>query len=96
MNATRWVRPVILTCVLAMMSAVAVMAQKSSSAVAPGEWAVADASLLGGDEIPDIVVSPGTGFVATQVIDGATLSDLGGGFPFGPAFGASVLTATAN
>ena len=95
---TRWVRPVILTCVLAMMSAVAVMAQKSSSAVAPGAggWTVADASLLGGDEIPDIVVSPGTGFVATRVIDGATLSDLGGGFPFGPSFGGSVLTATGE
>ncbi len=96
MNVTRWVRPVILTCVLAMMSAVAVMAQKSSSAVASGEWAVAGASLLGGDEIPDIVVSPGTGFVATRVIDGATLSDLGGGFPFGPGFGGSVLTATGE
>jgi hypothetical protein len=92
-NATRWARPVILTCVLATMSAVAVMAQKSSSEVPTGDWAVANASLLGGDEIPDIVVSPGAGFVATRVIDGATLGELGGGFPFGPGFGAGVLTA---
>jgi hypothetical protein len=86
----------ILTCVLALMSAVAVLAQKSSSAAGPADWAVVNASLLGGDQIPDLVVSPGTGFVATRVIDGATLGELGGGFPFGPAFGASVITAVGE
>ena len=96
MNATRWTRPVILTCVLAMTSAAAVMAQKSSSAATSAEWASADASLLEGDEIPDIVVSPGAGFVATRVIDGSTLTELGNGFPFGPGFSAGVMTATGE
>jgi hypothetical protein len=93
LKATRWVRPIIIGGVLAIMSAVAVTAQKPSFAVAPGEWDAPTASLLGGDQLPDLVVSPGTGFVATKVIDGATLGELGGGFPFGPAFGAGVLTA---
>lgn len=101
MKATRWTRPVSLTCVLATMSAVVVMAQSvparldssGASAVAPGDWAITNASLLGGDEIPDLVVSPGTGSVATRVIDGASLGELGSGFPFGPGFGAGVLTA---
>ena len=94
MNASRCAQRVVLTCVLAMISAVAVVAQKSSSpAVASGDWQIANASLLEGDEIPDIVVSPGAGFVPTRVIDGATLGELGGGFPFGPGFSAGVLTA---
>jgi len=94
--------------VVATTSAVAVTAQKpasaglsapawldssAASAVTPGDWGRPNASLLEGDQIPDLVVSPGTGFVATRVIDGVTLGELGGGFPFGPGFGASVLTA---
>jgi len=92
-NAIRRARPIILTCVMAALSAAAVMAQKSSSSIETGNWTISNDSLLEGDEVPDIVVSPGAGFVATRVIDGATLGDLGGGFPFGPAFGAGVLTA---
>src|SRR5918995_2185346 len=91
-NAIRRARPIILTCVMAALSAAAVMAQKSSSSIETGNWTISNDSLLEGDEVPDIVVSPGAGFVATRVIDGATLGDLGGGSPFGPAFGAGVLT----
>jgi hypothetical protein len=94
-----------LVCLLTATSAVALVAQKASAppsmplwldipAVTPDAPQPADApSLLGGDAIPDLVVSPGTGSVATRVIDGVTLGELGGGFPFGPGFGASVLTA---
>ena len=106
MKRARWVRRVILGCLLAATSAVAVVAQKGSSAspsmpvwfdagagslVAPGSSGTP--SLLGGDIIPDLVVSPGTGSLATRVIDGATLGELGSGFPFGPGFGSSVMTA---
>jgi hypothetical protein len=91
---------------LAATSAVAVVAQNASwpspsmpawfdggaaSAVASGSSGLP--LLLGGDNIPDLVVSPGTGSVATRAIDGMTLGELGSGFPFGPGFGASVLTA---
>ena len=109
MKRARWVRRVILGCLLAATSAVAVVAQKGSSAspsmpvwfdagagppVAPGSSGTP--SLLGGDIIPDLVVSPGTGPVATRVIDGVTLGELGSGFPFGPGFGSSVLTAVGE
>ena len=53
-------------------------------------------SLLEGDTVPDIVVSPGTGGVASRVLDGVTLGELGSGFPFGPGFGTSVMTATGE
>ena len=58
---------------------------RRGSPVAPGSSGTP--SLLGGDIIPDLVVSPGTGSLATRVIDGVTLGELGSGFPFGPGFG---------
>ena len=106
MKRARWARKAILACILAATSAVAVVAQKASSAspsmpvwfdsgaaspVVPGSSGTP--SILGGDIIPDLVVSPGTGSLATRVIDGATLGELGSGFPFGPGFGSSVMTA---
>ena len=109
MNRVRWARAAILACILAVTSAVAVVAQKSSSAGASNPaWfgagnasAVAAAdpvspSILGGDTLPDLVVSPGTGFVVTKVIDGGSLGELGSGFPFGPGFGTSVMTAVGE
>lgn len=110
LKAIRLTRPAVLACVLAAMSAVAVTAQKSSSAApsapawldsggATGTLGQLDAehpSLLGGDRIPDLVVSPGTGFVPTRVFDGVTLGELGSGFPFGPGFGSAVLTAVGE
>jgi hypothetical protein len=94
-------------CVLAATSIVAVVAQKASSAspsepawldsgnalIAAGTFEADHPSLFSGDRVPDLVVSPGTGFVATRAIDGLTLGELGSGFPFGPGFGPAVLTA---
>jgi len=51
------------------------------------------ASLLEGDAIPDLLVSPGSGGVPSRVLDGVSLQELGSGFPFGPGFGSSVFTA---
>ena len=96
MKRARWTRKVMLAGILAATSAVAVVAQKSSSSAsspsmpvwfdtgaaspfAPGSSGTP--SLLGGDKIPDLVVSPGTGSLATRVIDGVTLGELGSGFP---------------
>lgn len=53
-------------------------------------------SLTEGDLIPDLVISPGTGGAPTRVLDGMTLSELGAGFPFGPAWGAGVRTAAGE
>lgn len=53
-------------------------------------------AILGGDQVPDVVISPGSGGFATRVLDGVTLSELGGGFPFGPGFGGSVRTALGD
>jgi hypothetical protein len=107
MERARWVRPVILVGLLAATSAVAVVAQKASSPspstpawfdggaaspVGPAFSGVVP-SILGGDNIPDLVISPGTGALATRVIDGLTLGELGSGFPFGSGFCCSVLTA---
>ena len=54
------------------------------------------AQLLGGDAVPDIVVSPGSGGVATHIFDGATGALLGSGFPFGPTFASSVRMAAGD
>ncbi|MEZ5287548.1 MAG: VCBS repeat-containing protein [Vicinamibacterales bacterium] len=58
--------------------------------------ALAAPGLLEGDQVPDIIVGPGTGGVVTHVLDGATLAELGGGFPFGGGFGASIRTALGD
>lgn len=106
---TRWIRPVILAGMLATASAVTLVARPSAPTAAAPMWlgsplasAAAGAgvpsapSLLEGDTVPDIVVSPGTGGVASRVLDGVTLGELGSGFPFGPGFGTSVMTATGE
>ncbi|MCC7181484.1 MAG: VCBS repeat-containing protein [Acidobacteria bacterium] len=63
-------------------------APATSGAGAPG--------ILGGDQIPDVVISPGTGGLATRVLDGVSLTELGNGFPFGPSLGAGVRTALGD
>ena len=48
------------------------------------------------DDSPDLIVSPGRGAGLSHIIDGATLADLGGGFPFGAAFGGGVRVALGD
>lgn len=52
--------------------------------------------ILGGDSIPDFVVSPGAGGTPTQILDGATGGVLGAGFPFGPTFSAGIRMAAGD
>jgi hypothetical protein len=98
-KTTRWVRPAILAITLAAASAVAVTARQATPAQSGGEGfmlasgAADNASLLEGDAIPDLLVSPGTGGVPSRVLDGVSLQELGSGFPFGPGFSSSVYTA---
>jgi hypothetical protein len=107
-TTTRSARPIILAAVLATVCAVALNAQPPASPVfsrtdasqsaaaftaAPG---VDITELLHGNGVPDLIVTPGTGGVPTKVLDGVTLGELGNGFPFGPGFGSSVLTATGE
>jgi hypothetical protein len=106
MTKAQLARQRILIGLLAATSTVAVVAQNASSA-SPSMPAWFDGArpspvasgssdlpfLLGGDNIPDLILSPGTGSIPTRAIDGGTLGELGSGFPFGPGFGASVRTA---
>lgn len=102
MKTALWVRPAALACLLAVASAVVVIAQDKGSPAATwltggrstmGSGDPASPSVLGGDTLPDLLVTPATGFVVSKVIDGASLGELGSGFPFGPGFGGSVTGA---
>ena len=52
--------------------------------------------VLEGDSTPDIIISPNHGSAVSRVLDGATLADLGSGFPFGPGFGGGVRMAAGD
>jgi len=54
------------------------------------------ARVLEGDAIPDLIISPNSGSAVSRVLDGATLADLGSGFPFGPGFGGGVRMAVGD
>ena len=96
MKTTRWVRPAILAITLAAASAVVVTARQATPAQSGSEGfmlasgAAGNASLLEGDAIPDLLVSPGSGGVPSRVLDGVSLQELGSGFPFGPGFGSGL------
>jgi hypothetical protein len=97
-NTTRWLRPIILAGTLAAMSAAVVVARQASSVPSAGDGAFVAAggpteTLLESDAV---VVSPGSGGVPTKVLDAVTLHELGAGFPFGPGFGSSVMTAAGE
>lgn len=103
MKRARSIHPAVLACLLAAASAAAVVAQQAASSGAA--WltpagvmseAAGDAATpaaLGGDTLPDILITPATGFVVSKVIDGASLGEIGAGFPFGPGLGTSVTGA---
>lgn len=52
--------------------------------------------LMGSDLIPDIVLSPESGAIPTQIRSGANGVVLGAGFPFGPGFAGGVRTAAGD
>ena len=52
--------------------------------------------MLGGDSIPDLIISPNNGAAVSRVLDGATLADYGSGFPFGAGFGGGVRMAAGD
>ncbi|MCC7125184.1 MAG: putative Ig domain-containing protein [Acidobacteria bacterium] len=64
--------------------------------VAGGGLDVVPPAVLGGDNIPDIIISPGGGGTPTRVVSGATGVELGAGFPFGPGFGGRVSMAAGD
>jgi len=52
--------------------------------------------LLALDAIPDLIVSPSAGAAVSRIISGATLAELGAGFPFGPSFSGGVRMALGD
>ena len=54
-------------------------------------------NLLGGDNVPDLILSPESGVQPARLINGATGAELGAGFPFGPtASGARTAAGDLN
>lgn len=53
-------------------------------------------AVLGGDAVPDFIVSPGGGTTPTQVLDGVTGALLGAGEPFGAGFSGGVRVAAGD
>lgn len=51
---------------------------------------------LSGDTVPDIVVAMGAGGSLVRLYNGATLSEIASGYPFGPAFVGGVSVATGD
>ena len=99
MITTRTVRPRFTAILLAVaLCTVAVAAQKQGSLQADptaGGVVLLD-SVLGGDSIPDLIISPNNGSAVSRVLDGATLADYGSGFPFGAGFGGGVRMAAGD
>ncbi len=110
MTRLKSVRPFVLACLAAVtLAAVAPAAeqvtQESAGADSQATPAAADAqdlreervpAIMGGDAVPDLLVSPSAGAIATRVLNGATGAELGAGFPFGPGFGGGVRTAAGD
>ena len=91
----RIVRGLLVAGVLLAVGARAMVAQQGP-ADTPGLVASPDApGFLEGDAIPDIFLSPSTGAVSTQVLNGATGALMGAGAPFG-GFGGGTRIAVGD
>ena len=101
MTRLKSVRPLVLACLAAVTLAAGApsaeqVTQESAESDSQATAAAADAlnlperrvpAIMGGDAVPDLLVSPSAGAIATRVLNGANGAELGAGFPFGPGFG---------
>ncbi len=53
-------------------------------------------AVLGGDAVPDLIVSPSAGAIVSRVLSGVNGAELASGFPFGPAFTGGVRIAAGD
>lgn len=60
------------------------------------EFGVAAPAFLGGDTIPDLLVGPASGAIASRALSGADAAVLGTGHPFGPDFTGGVRFAAGD
>ena len=94
---TSWAgRPLVMAGLLAIVLAGASLSARQEPAPSADQAEPAFARVLEGDVIPDLIISPNSGSAVSRVLDGATLADLGSGFPFGPGFGGGVRMAVGD
>ena len=90
-RATRLAGPALIAGLLA-----AVLTIVGSAQVTPRMLDSTAASILGGDNVPDLLIGPGTGTAPTRLLNGVDGGDLGSGFPFGAGFSGGVRLAAGD